>query len=301
MTLREIVAAVQGAFGARFQNSKTLVLQYLNTIQQIAFNRDLKAFLWWNNYLTIYQDVVLSSSGFTPFVAGDVTKTISDGTVTGTIISFNNDLYTVQVNTSGTFSGALTTPTGTGRGTFSSQAVSKGPYSWAGLTPGFGSLTPYTAGAYTAAGGVRRMLGITRATESELYTPNSFALTLDYNFTAVAFDERSILVNVHKYDMQRVIFFIDTPDTTPGAYRWVYYIRPPTIGLETDDVNVLIPPEYHQTVLVEGAGLLADRSTYGDKTPEQVIAQVLEAFWGGTLQTYTPNGANNNFTSEGQL
>lgn len=297
MTLQEMVTAVQGALGSRFQNSTTQVLQYLDTVQKVAFNRDMRSFMWWNDYLTIYTDVVLSSSGYTNFVNGDVGKVLS-GTATGTIISFNNSLYTVQVAilTGTTFSGAITTTAGTGAGTFSSQSVSKGPYSWATLAPSFGSLT-----AYTANGGVRRMLGVTIATEAELYSDSDLALINDYNFILNTFDKRAIFQIVHKYDMQKCLFFVDAPVVTAGYYRWVYYIRPPTLGLATDDVNVLIPSEFHQTVMVEGAQALADRSTYGDKTPEMLLAQIIQPFWDMNAQAYTPDGTNNNMTSEGQL
>jgi hypothetical protein len=293
-----MVTAVQGAFGSRFQNSTTLVLQYLDTVQKVAFNRDMRNFMSWQDYLTIYTDVFLSSSGYTNFVASDVGKVLSSSSATGTIISYNNSRHSVQVSllTGTTFSGAITTATGTGAGTFSSQEVSKGPYSWANLTPGFGSLTPYTENA-----GVRRMLGVTTATDSELYGQNNLALLNDYSFVLGTFDKRSIFEIVTKYDLQKLLFFVDTPQTDENYYRWVYYIRPPTLGLVTDDANVLIPSEFHQTVMVEGAQALADRSTYGDRTPEQVLAQIIQPFWDMNAQAYTPDGANNNFTSEGQL
>ena len=296
MTLVEMVTAVQGAFGARFQVSNALVLQYLDTVQKVAFNRDMKAFLWTQDYLTVYTDVGLSSSGFTSFVAADVGRTITGTTGTGTIISFNNALYTVQVSTSTTFSGPIVTSGGTGAGTFSSQATSLGPYSWASLAPLMGSLTPFTASA-----GVRRMLGITTATDVEIYGQNPTVLTRDYGFMYPVFDERAIYSVVRKYDITKALYFIDTPSTTENTYRWVYYIRPPTIGLTTDDANVLIPAEYHQTVMVEGAQALADRAVYGDKTPEQALSQILTPFWDMMAQAYTPDGTNNNFTSDGQL
>lgn len=297
MTLQEMVTAVQGALGSRFQNSTAQVLQYLDTVQKVAFNRDMRNFMWWNDYLTIYTDVFLSASGYTNFVAGDVGKVLS-GTATGTIISYNNSNHSVQVAilTGTTFSGAITTVSGTGGGTFSSQETSKGPYSWATLTPTFGSLT-----AYTANGGVRRMLGVTVATEAQLYSDPDLSLINDYNFMLNTFDKRAVFQIVHKYDMQKCLFFVDTPDTTANAYRWVYYIRPPTIGLVTDDVNVLIPEEFHQTVMIEGAQALADRSTYGEKNPEQLLAQIIQPFWDMNAQLYTPDGTNNNMTSEGSL
>lgn len=300
MTLQEMVTAVQGAFGSRFQNSTALVLQYLDTVQKVALNRDMRNFMWWNDYLTIYTDVFLSASGYTDFVAGDVGKVLTSSTATGTIISHNNSKHSVQVAllTGTEFSGAITTASGTGAGTFSSQAVSKGPYSWAGLTPTFGSLTPYTA---SGSAGVRRMLGVTTATDAELYGQTNLALINDYNFILGTFDKRATFEVVTKYDLQKVLFFVDTPETTVNLYRWVYYIRPPTLGLVSDDANVLIPSEFHQTVMVEGAQALADRSTYGDRTPEQVLDQIIQPFWDMNAQAYTPDGANNNMTSEGQL
>lgn len=297
MLLTEMVTAVQGAFGARFQIPTSLVLQYLDTVQKVAFNRDMKAFLWTQDYLTVYTDVVLSSSGYTPFVAADVGRTFSGTTGIGTIISFNNALYTVQVNSSDTFSGPLTTSGGTGGGVYASQATSLGPYSWASLSPLLGSLTPFTA----VNAGVRRMLGITIATDVEIYGQNPTVLTRDYGFMYPVFDERAALVVVKKYDIQRALFFINTPSTVANTYRWVYYIRPPTIGLTTDDPNVLIPSEFHQTVMVEGAQALADRAVYGDKTPEQALSAILTPFWDMMAQAYTPDGVNNNMTSEGQL
>jgi hypothetical protein len=297
MTLVEMVTAVQGAFGARFQVSNALVLQYLDTVQKVAFNRDMKAFLWTQDYLTVYQDVVLSSSGYTSFVAADVGRTLTGTTGTGTIISYNNALFTVQVSTTGaTFTGAITTSGGTGAGTFSSQSVSEGPYSWASLAPTLGSLTPFTSPA-----GVRRMLGVTSATDIEIYGQNPTVLTRDYGFMYPVFDERAAFEVVRKYDMQKALYFINTPSTTANTYRWVYYIRPPTIGLTTDDANVLIPAEFHQTCMVEGAQALADRAVYGDKTPEQALAEILTPFWDMMAQAYTPDGTNNNFTSDGQL
>lgn len=300
MKLAEMVTAVQGSMGSRFQNSITLVLQYLDTVQKVAFNRDMRAFMWWQNYLTIYTDVVLSTSG-TAFAASDVGKVLSCATATGTIISYNGRTFQVSILTGTTFSGAVTVLSGSGAGTFVSQAISKGPYSWNGIVPLLGSLTPFTSFA-----GVRRMLGVTTATDSQLYGETNIALIQDYNFAFGEFDKRAIFEIVRKYDIQKALFFIDTPISTTNTYRWVYYIRPPTINIaaynsETPEVNILIPEEFHQTVLVEGAQALADRSTYGDKTPEQVLAQIIQPFWDMMAQAYTPDGANNNMTSEGQL
>lgn len=297
MTLSQIVTACQAAYGARFQVTEAIVLQFINTIQQIAFNRDLEAFLWWGDYLTIYQKITLSSSGYTNCVAADIGRTVTNGTVTGTLISYNNVTREWIVNTSSTFSGSITITSGTGAGTFSAQETAKGPYSWAALNPLAGSLTPFTA-----TGGVRRMIGVTQLTEEQLFTSRGQLLIRDYGFTLVKGDDRNTYETVRKNDVQKFITFIDTPIETANTYRWVYYIRPPTIASKTlDDANLLIPEEFHQTVIVEGVGKLCDRTTYGDQAPEQYLAPVIQPYWDMLSQQYAGMGDNSGFTSEGTL
>lgn len=298
MTLAEIVADCQGAYGARYQCSSAKILQFINTIQQVAYNRDLLAFLWWEDFLTVFQEVTFSSVTL-PFVAADVGKVITDGSVTGTLRSFDNSKGTAQIETTGTFSGTLNVTSGTAvAAVFESQAVSKGPYSWASLVPSLGSLTGYTTN-----GGVRRMIGLTRLTDQQLFNTIPPRALTDYGFNANLPSDRYFLENVRKYDMQKALKFIDTPDTAAETYRWIYFMRPPTVSGATaaDDVNLVIPPEFHETVVKEGVGLLADRSVYGDKTPESVLEVILTPFWNAMQQPYLGMGSNANMTSEGTL
>lgn len=299
MTLAELVLDCQAAYGARYQCTTAKILQFINTIQQVAYSRDLLAFLWWEDFLTVYQDVVLSSVGYTPFVAADVGKTLTCGTATGTIKSFNNAKYTVQVESSGTFSGAITTVlAGIGAGTFASQSVSKGPYSWASLVPSMGSLT-----AYTTNGGVRRMIGLTRLTDTELFGTALPRAQTDYGFNPNSLNDKFFLENVRKYDVQQALKFIETPDATAETYRWLYFIRPPVISglLAADNANLLMPTEYHETVIKAGVGVLADRTTYGGQAPEDALAPILTPFWNAMQQPYQAMGDNANMTSEGTL
>lgn len=295
MTLTEIVSDCYRAYGARFQVSAAKILQFINTIQQVAFNRDLLAFMFWQDYLTVYQEVKFSAIG-TPFVAADVGKTVSATGGTGILRSFDNARLTAQVETTNTLSGALTTLTGTGAGAIASQAVSKGPYSWAGLVPILGSLTPFTT-----SGGVRRMIGVTRLTDQQLFGTSPPRALTDYGFSINQMNDKYFLENVRKYDMQKALTFIDTPDSTANTYRWLYFIRPPTIAALTDDANLLIGPEFHETVIKEGVGILCDRTTYGDKAPESVLEIVLTPFWNAMQQPYQAMGDNANQTSEGTL
>lgn len=297
MTLTQIVTACQAAYGARFQVSETMVLQYINTIQQIAFNRDLEAFLWWGDYLTVYQKITLDESGYTNCVAADVGLTVTDGSATGTLISYDNTKREWVIDTEDTFAGSITITSGTGAGTFSSQEVSKGPYSWADLAPSSGSLTPYTADA-----GVRRMLGVTSVTDEQLLKSRGQLLVEDYGFSYGFADDRHIYENVRKNDIQRHITFIDEPLEDANTYRWVYYIRPPAIASKTtDDPNLLIPEEFHQSVIIEGVARLCDRTTYGDQAPEQFLAEIIKPFWDMMSQQYAGMGENSGFTSEGTL
>lgn len=298
MTLAEIVLDCQAAYGARYQCSTAKILQFINTIQQVAYSRDLLAFLWWEDFLTVYQDVVLDSAGFTPWVAADVGKTLISGTATGTIKSFNNAKYTAQVDSTGTFSGAITTGgAGIGAGTFASQDVSKGPYSWAALAPAMGSLT-----AYTTSAGVRRMIGVTRLTDTELFGTSLPRALTDYGFTP-SLNDKYFLENVRKYDVQQALKFIDAPSAVASTYRWLYFMRPPTISgqLAADNANLLIPAEYHETVIKAGVGVLADRTTYGGQAAEDALEAILTPFWNAMQQPFQAMGDNANMTSEGTL
>lgn len=299
MTLAEIVKDCERAYGARYQCSKAKILQFINTVQQVAFSRDLLAFLWFKDYLTVYQELTFSAIG-TAFVAADVGKVGAATGGTGILRAYDPSRLTALVETSATLSGTFTMVGGGGTGiaTISAQATAKGPYSWAGLQPAAGSLTPFTNPA-----GVRRILGLTRLTEQDFFgTVVPRALT-DYGFSIPTGGDRWVFENVRKYDMHRFLEFIETPDTAANAYRWVYFMRPPLINDDAaaDDANLLIPSEYHETVVKEGVGLLADRSTYGDRTPEQVLGEVLSPFWDAMQQPYTAMGDNANMTSEGTL
>jgi hypothetical protein len=297
MTLSEIVKDCEAAYGARYRVSKAKILQFVNTVQQVAFNRPLLAFLWWQDYLTVYQELTFSAIG-TPFVAADVGKTVTATGGTGTLRSYDAARLTAQVETSDTLSGALAVSGGTGAAAIASQAVSKGPYSWAGVQPSFGSLTPFTNPA-----GFRRVLGVTRRTDAEIFGTVVPRELTDYGFSPLKDADRYLLENVRKYDVQRVLSFIEEPDTAANTYRWVGYIRPPLINNDAaaDDANLLIPSEFHETVVKEGVGLLADRTTYGDRVPEQVLADILGPYWEAMQQPYTAMGKNADMTSEGTL
>lgn len=53
MTITEIITLAEQAYGARYQINQTTLLQYLDTVQKLAFTKDLMAFQYWGAYMTI--------------------------------------------------------------------------------------------------------------------------------------------------------------------------------------------------------------------------------------------------------
>lgn len=58
-----------------------------------------------------------------------------------------------------------------------------------------------------------------------------------------------------------------------------YYIKPAALTADTDDAKVLIPSEWHYPVLVQGAVLLCEAASYGDKATVPDLGNVLGPFW----------------------
>lgn len=60
---------------------------------------------------------------------------------------------------------------------------------------------------------------------------------------------------------------------------WCYYLKPEELTADTDDSKVLVPSEWHYPVLVEGAIMLCDSASYGDKAPQIVLEPILAPLW----------------------
>lgn len=285
MTLAEIIDLAVAEYGTRYQLTAQQLLQHVDRIQKIAFNRDLDAFLYWENYLTVLSELTLSASGYTPAVTADIGKTVTNGSVSGTLRYFNNTTRKWAVETSGSFpaGAALTITGGAGAGTLSSSGVYYGPYSWPSDPP------------------VRKMLGLTRVTDAQLWNNPSLAEAYDYGERLNDYDPRRFIIPARKYDLERTNTFVYEPATDANTYRWVYYRRAPTISSEADDDKLLIPEEFHHTLIYQGVIALADNALYGDKQPQELLEPYLAPFWESMQQNYTPDGSDSaNFTSEGQ-
>lgn len=66
----------------------------------------------------------------------------------------------------------------------------------------------------------------------------------------------------------------------PGQNFYVrYYIKPETLATNSDDTKVLVPSEWHYPVLVQGAVLLCEAASYGEKASVPDLGNVLAPFW----------------------
>lgn len=66
----------------------------------------------------------------------------------------------------------------------------------------------------------------------------------------------------------------------PGAdWKYVYLILPEQLESESDDEKVLIPVEWHHSVLVQGAIALCNQADFGEQAPIAALEVVFRPFW----------------------
>lgn len=218
MLMSEVGDQAEREYGARFSVKRAQLVKFADYIQKLAFNRDLRAFLVWNAYMT-----------------------------------------------------GVTT--------------SLGPYAWPTTIP------------------VRKMLGVTKLTDEQLLGDVvSLAPLSDYGFEANDYDERKMFVKGRHDIFGRTFTFLTTPETAANTYRWIYYRRAPTLTAfdAANDANLILPEEFHQTLMVDGIGALADKATWGEKTPEEVLLPFLQPFWESIAATQPWEGKSTEDFSQGQ-
>ncbi len=284
MTLLEAKNLAIAEYGNRYQISPDQLLRYANIVQAMAFDKDLEAFKDFSNTLTILQQFNVATFSVAP-AAADVGKSVlSSGGATGTLRYFENSsvrkIIAVELTDADDpfLDGeTFTITTGTGAGTFDSadaQETYKGPYTF--------PTSPL----------VRKLLGITKATDAQLYAVPPTTTGDDYGMVT-GFNPERIWEKIRpsNFGAVRSITFIDTPSTT-AVYRWVFYIRAPVIASWTDDANFRIPLEYHWTAFYQAIIALCDNATYGDKQPLDAILPYLEPFWDAMRTQFTPMGGS---------
>lgn len=279
MTLTELVTLAKGQYGARFKINSDTMLILIDQLQKMAFGIDQDAFLIYEDF-TVLQQVTMSASGYTSAVSTDIGKTVTNGTVTGTLRYYNNTTRKWAVETTGTFSGAITITTGTGAGTFSSQAVYQGPYDW-----------PDT---------FRTLLGLTSFTDkTEFGTSGVNTDDGDYGLESDNDFGRSQYVPARNLQPSRTITFVsDLDDDT--TYRLHGYRKAPTLASSTDEDNFIIPEECRWEFFT-ALGKMSRDIFNGDVTDMnqfEALFKRLRFIWRDRV---IPNGFENPYISEGQL
>jgi hypothetical protein len=285
VTLQEIQNLAMAEYGNRYQITPGQYLRYFNIVQALAFDKDLEAFKDFSNTLTILQQFNVDAFTVAP-VAGDVGKKVvgtSSGNE-GTLRYYENSSARTIVavdldDEDAPFEDgeAFTITAGTGTGTFEAseaQETYKGPYDF--------PTSPLC----------RKLVGLTKATDAQLFAVSPTTTGDDYGFTDEYNPERIWeKVRVSLFGTGRTLTFVDTPSTS-AVYRWVYYIRPPVIAGVTaaDDANLRIPLEYHWQTFYQAVIALCDNATYGEKQPLEVILPYLEPFWDALRTQSRPLG-----------
>ena len=280
MTLQEIASFIQNA--TRYKLSTAQIVLIIDATQKLAFDNDSKFFLVWSDFTPQFV-LSFASAGYTNAVAGDIGKTVTDGTNTGVLVSYDNTLRTWNITTSTEFpdSAAVTITTGTGAGTLASAdsfVGFKGPYSGPTSPP------------------VRKIWGVTRETDARIYGNDSVILSDDYEFDSYAFNKSKFFEQAREDNIDNEITLINSPSIN-STYRWLYWRNAPTISdiLSASDSSLLIPSRYHMQ-FINACIKQANIAIYGEDLNPQDIKVILGQWWESLFRPYTPMGKASNRT-----
>ena len=277
MTLQEMSSFIQNAL--RYKMSTAQVILLIDAVQKIAFDEDQNIFKIWSSFTPQFT-LTFSSGGYTSAVAGDVGKTVTDGTATGVLISYDNTARTWNITSSNdtafTDSAAVTITAGTGAGTLASSSSFvgyKGPYDAPTSPP------------------CRKIWGVTRETDARIYG-NDGTITTDYDFSSDFYDPSRLFEQARVDNINSQITLIQAP-TLNSVYRWVYWRQAPTItGIDSgDDASMLIPSTYHFQ-FINACLLQSNIIIRGEMVNPNDVRAILGRWWESLLAPYTPMGKN---------
>ena len=325
-TLRTIVQLILKQYGSRFQVTVPQIVRFINEIQYIALNQDFCSRIEYDQTFFLGQDCFLETDSIT-YTAPDFSDLgkIVEGSTLGSIGKLMNfqtenriNKWIIEPPDGGpnfvipNFE-VLTIPTGspaTGLVCKNQEyKVSSGPYHPPDV------LDP-TAPPY------RKLDMITLVTDRQLFglPPNSsFDGLDDYGlFLNRRPGSRNLGLAYRKNDeTNEVTLQLSVPPEIkqteetcgPGGttlntsdLRWFYWKNPPAIEDIDDEDKVILPQEYRYEILYEGASLMADRATFGNKgSIRQLIDQGLfERFWEDKRVQYQAYGSSvSDWISEG--
>ena len=162
------------------------------------------------------------------------------------------------------------------------------------LTVTDGSKGPYP---FPSSPPVRKLIGVTTYGQDVVMgISQGEVVDDDYGFNPRIPTPTSIYLPLAVDQISRTFTFLSAPAVSMDKYRVVYYRRPDPIRAVSDDSRLIIPQEYHHTLVVQGAIALSDFGLLGRKTPEQVLEPYLRPFWDYLLGSTDPN--NTSYISE---
>lgn len=151
--------------------------------------------------------------------------------------------------------------------------------------------TKKSKGPYAFPADCRAILGITTLTDAQILASNTTTSDYStYDFTAATPWEQSftgktynpgvnpsIFVTCRVDQIGRTFLFADAPNSE-STYRIIYYRRTDDLVSVNDNDLVIVPEEWHDQVLVQGAIALCDRENYGTDA-RSFLAPIFESFW----------------------
>lgn len=284
MLLADISAMVNRAIRFKLHPANIIVL--MDAAQRYALDCDTPAFLIWSATLTPKYYLEFLAAGYTSAIVGDIGKTVTDGTNTGTLVSYNNTTrkWLISTTTSWTNSAAVTITTGTGAGTLIATSAQTG----------------YTGSyAYPTTIPVRKLWGVTGEPDTRIFgsdTTTQFPMN-DFDFVPRTFDPKQLFKPARWDDIGQTYTFIDSP-ALPAAdviYRWVYWRAAPTIADTTTESTLIIPATYHLN-FVNAVIKLAQLTLNGEDADPKVIQAFFQPWWNALNRQYTPMGNKRNGT-----
>ena len=321
-TLTDIVTLALEQYGSRFQVTTDQLVKFANMIQYIAYNKDVDAFVEYDQIFTLGIDVFVetSSSSYTAPIDSDIGLDVSGSTtgVVGTLLNYNT---TNRINrwiieppdgtTSVTLVAGETLTVVSGSActgavvTGQDYTVSNGPYRMPGTETG---QPPF-----------RKFIGVTQVTDKQMFhvpPNNSFDGYDDYGLYLNSRPGRNqnfpYRFNIAKKEITLVSSTPPEITTTTETFgesatvlntsklRWIYYKNPPAITDIGDEANLILPEQYRYEIMFKGISLLSDVATYGEAgTIRQLMEPVCARFWEDMRDQYQQYGRGSDYISHG--
>lgn len=221
----------------------------MDAVQKNIFQRNQQAFLVYDQVLTIWQEVTLTSAGYVDCVDSDIGKTVETAfpTIVGVLKKFDNStkVWTIQTAVDGVqyvAGQSIGVTGGTGEGNVDAQDFQhnfRGPYSAPTNPP------------------CRKVWGVTKRPPSKfwldylgclwgfVYSIDGIWQTSDYR--AFWGNRLYPFVTGNTFDLDNSFLFSFDPDRnfSDRPYYWVYWKNPPNITGLDDSSVLIIPSAYH--------------------------------------------------------